>query len=106
MIVVVAIMFGVFAARQPRVLAYQLDHSGIRIGDKFYPYSEFKSFSVLDEGPVSSILLLPLKRFMPGVSMYYPPEQEEKIVTVIANYLPHEEREPDPLDRLMRKMRF
>lgn len=106
MVVVVAVMFGIFAARQPRVLAYQVTQGGVKIGEKFFQYGDFKSFSVLDEGHISSILLMPLKRFMPGVSMYYPPEQEEKIVNVLVNYLPHEERQPDFIDRLMRKVRF
>lgn len=106
MIVIVAVMFGIFAARQPKVLTYQVNHSGIRIGEKFYSFADFKSFSIIDEEQISSIMLMPLKRFRPGISMYYPPEEEDKIVEVVANYLPHEERAPDSMDRLMRKVRF
>lgn len=105
-IVIVSVMFGIFAARQPRVLSYSINHSGVRIGEKFYPFHDFKSFSVMDEEQISSILLIPMKRFWPGLSMYYPPDEENKIIDVISNYLPHEERPPDPLDRLMKKVRF
>lgn len=105
-IMIVAIIFGAMAARSPRVLNYHLDHGGLHIGEKFYPYADFKSFSVLEEGPIDSILLLPMKRFMPGLTVYYPPEQEDAIFAVLGNYLPHEVREPDALDRLMRKVRF
>jgi len=105
-VVVVAIIFGIFAARPPRVLNYQVDNAGIKIADKFYPYEMFKSFSVQDEGAIDAILLTPLKRFMPGISLYFPPDQGEQIVTVLSNYLPHEDRDPDMLDRFMRKVRF
>lgn len=105
-IVLVGIIFGITAAHQPRTLEYRLDHNGIKIGDKLYPYSDFKSFSVMEDGAINSILLLPLKRFMPGLSIYYPPDQEEDILAVLGSYLPHETREIDAIDRLMRKIRF
>lgn len=105
-VLVVAIVFGAFALRQPRVLSYKIDHSGITIADKHYPYLSFRSFAVQEEGAVDSILLIPLKRFMPGISIYFPPEQEDQIVGTLGNYLPHEDRPPDAIDRLMRKVRF
>jgi len=106
MVIIVAIIFGVMGARQPRTLVYSLTHNGLRIGEKFYSYADFKSFSVLEDGAFFSILLLPMKRFMPGVSIYYPPEQEDSILAVLGTYLPHEKREVDALDRFMRKVRF
>ena len=105
-IIVVTILFGVFASRKPRVLQYELNESGITIAEKHYVYEEFKSFSVHDEGGVRSLFLLPMKRFMPGLSLYYPPDQEDQILQTISLYLPHEDREPDPVDRLMKRVRF
>lgn len=105
-VLVVAIVFGAFALRQPRVLSYKIDHLGITIAEKHYPYASFRSFAVQEEGAIDSILLIPLKRFMPGLSIYFPPEQEDQIVGTLGNYLPHEERPPDAIDRLMRRVRF
>lgn len=105
-VLVVAIVFGAFALRKPRVLSYKIDNSGITIADKHYPYASFRSFAVQEEGAIDSILLIPLKRFMPGLSIYFPPEQEDQIVGTLGAYLPHEERPPDAIDRLMRKVRF
>jgi len=101
-----ALLFGITAARKPRTLQYQLDDAGVQIGTKFYEYELFKSFSIQEEGVFSSILLLPLKRFMPPLSLYFPPEQEDKIMDVLGSFLPHEEHTHDPIDRLMRKIRF
>ncbi len=100
------IMLGVFAARQPRVLSYQLSQQGVQAGQKFYPYVDFKSFSVQENGGISSVLFTSMKRFMPGLTIYYPPDQEEDIINFVADYLPHEELAVDPIDRFMRKVRF
>jgi len=105
-IVLAASLFGVTAQRKPRTLQYQVDSHGVSIGSKAYQYGLFKSFSVLEEGAFSSIQLMPLKRFMPPISLFYPPEQEEQIVNTLGSYLPHEERTHDPIDRLMRRVRF
>lgn len=99
-------IFGSFAGRQPQVLNYGLDSSGLTISKKHYAYTEFKSFSVMDEGPFRSILLAPLKRFMPPLSIYYDPKDEDKIIDTLADFLPVEQQEHDLTDRLMRRLHF
>ena len=106
MIVVVAIVFGIFAARKPRVLNYQIDETGIHIEAKFYPYANFKSFAVVSEDTINSIWLMPLKRFMPILTIYFAPDDEQKIISVLGNFLPVETHQPDPIDRLMHRLRF
>ena len=105
-IAIAAVLFGITAKRKPRTLEYLLDHAGVTIGGKPYSYSLFKSFSMMEEGAFTSIQLMPLKRFMPPISLYYPPESEERIITTLGSYLPHEERSHDEIDHLMRKIRF
>jgi hypothetical protein len=105
-IVFAVILFGVSAGRKPRILTYRLNTSGLTIGQKFYPYPTFKSFSVIEEGPFSSISLWPLRRFMPPISIYYEPADEEQIVAILARHLPVENRQPDAVDHLMRSIRF
>lgn len=99
-------IFGFIAARPPRTLQYQLDANGVHINNKLYGYDLFKSFSVIREGAVSSIQLSPLKRLVPPLSLYYPPDQEGSITDLLASYLPHEDRTHDPIDRLMHRLRF
>lgn len=107
--VIIAIMgfaFAFFAARKPRTLPYVLDHDGLQIGPKHYAYTLFKSFSVIDEGTVRSITLMPLKRFMPPISIFYDPKDEQTIASVISTHLPFEPGDLDPIERLMRRVRF
>lgn len=106
-IAIVALLFGIGAGRKPRVLPYEINESGVEIDGKLYHYSDFKTFSLIhDGGPFSSIQLMPLKRFAPPVSMYFSPEDEDKIATALSNYLPYEERKMDATDRLLRRIRF
>lgn len=105
-ILIVGVLFAILASRKPRQLSFGLNSSGVTIGDKFYPFSQFKSFDVIHEGAVGCINLLPLKRFMPELSIYYPPEEEDKIIDALSENLPHNRREEQSFDRLMKRIRF
>ena len=105
-VLLVAIIFGAYAARKPRVQQYAVSPAGITIGARTYGFDIVKSFSVIDEGPFSSIAFMPMQRFMPVLSIYFDPQDEERIVAFLAQYLPMEQRNHDVIDRLMRKLKF
>lgn len=105
-VVVAALLLGVFASRPPRQLQYSLDQQGIKIAEKFYPYQEFRSFSVLPEGAFSSIVFMPLKRFGTATTIYFAPDDEDKILNLLADRLPFEQLRRDAVDSLMRRIRF
>ncbi len=105
-ILVIGITFGIYANRAPRVVRYTIDASGISIGSKKYTYDNFKSFSVVNEGGINSILLLPVARFLPPLFIYYSPEDEAAIVNVLSANLPFEDYNPDLIDRLVRSIKF
>lgn len=105
-IVIASLLFGIMASRKPRELQYSVGADGMHIGQKFYPYGVFKSFSIMQEEGIESIWFMPLKRFMPGLSIYFAPDEGQKIVNVLSEYLPFENRELDLTDRLMHKLRF
>lgn len=105
-VVAAVIMFGIVGARKPRAMNYSIQPSGLQIGEKLFPFSGLKSFSVIEEGAINSIQLIPLKRFSLPISIYFPPEQEQQITDVLADYLPHEDKEHDAIDRLMKKLHF
>ena len=105
-IAIVGIIVGVFAGRKPRQMKYELSSSGLRIGEKSYPYSLFRTFSIIKDGAINSINLTPIKRFMPPISAYFAQKDEERITKMLGNYLPYEERKLDSIDRLSRRLRF
>ncbi|MCA9348155.1 hypothetical protein KC867_01970 [Candidatus Saccharibacteria bacterium] len=105
-ILIVAIAFGVFSARPPQILNYAVDNTGLCIGNKFYPYDSFRSFSVVADGAMTYISLLSLGRFMPPLVIHYEPADESSIAEVLAQYLPYEDHKPDLVDTIARKIRF
>jgi hypothetical protein len=96
----------VYAGRKPATNRYIVNEKGVQVEDKMHRYSTFRSFSVVEEGAINSVWLKPLKRFAPVVVMYFSPEDEQKIIDVLANFLPHEERELDAIDRFSKRIRF
>lgn len=103
---VFAVAFGVFAGRKPGVLNYAIDAQGIHIGNKTYPLTLFRSFAIVQEGGMHTISLLPLKRFMPPISVFFDPKDEQKIVETLGGSLPQEDRQQDFVDKFMHKIRF
>lgn len=105
-VIVVALLFGYMASRKPRELPYRVDERGVQVDKKLYPYGSFKSFSIIQEEGIESIWFMPLKRFAPGLSIYFAPQEGQKIVNYLGNYLPFEERKLDAVDQLMHRIRF
>lgn len=105
-IVVAGLLFVIFAGRKPRVLNYSIDSGGIAIGAKKYQFKDFRSFSLIEETHMRSVMLTPLKRFMPAISMYFEPADEQKITEALSGYLPYEDRKQDPVDKVMQRLRF
>lgn len=105
-VLVAGLILAIYANVKPRQLDYSLGAQGLQIGQKYYAYEDFRSFAIVPEGAFSSIVLMPLKRFSTLTTIYYPPEEEEKIVSVLSNYLPLDEHKHDAVDRFMRRIRF
>ena len=105
-VIVAAIFFGYVAGRKPRTLAYEINSGGITIGHRFYGYENFKSFWVEHQGAFGSVSFMPLKRFMPLLTIYYAAEQEDQILGVLGNHLPLEEAHRDMFDQFIDRIRF
>jgi len=106
LVIAMALAFGVFAFRKPKIKHYTLNHSGLTIDDKTYSLEDFRAFGILTEDAFFSILLIPVKRFMPAISMYFAQEDGEQIVDILGSHLPLEEIHLDPIDALMRRLHF
>jgi hypothetical protein len=105
-VVVAGTVLAAYSSRKPRQLNYAVDGRGVTVGTKFFAYSEFRSFSIVPEGAFASIVFMPLKRFGIQTTIYYDPQDEDRIIDVISPHLPHEEHQADMLDHMMRRIRF
>ncbi len=105
-LILAGILFAIIAGRAPRQRSFMIDDRGVTVDSKLFPYHDFKSFNVLRDGAIGYIDLRPLRRFMPELSLYYAPEDEQKIFNVLATHLPNEQEGERKVDRLMRKLKF
>lgn len=106
LVFVMAVSVVIFARRPARDLQYRLSSELLAVNDKTFPLSSFRAFGIMPEGGLYSITLLPVKRFSPGVSIFFPPENGEAIVDMLGSRLPMEQLEPDFIDRLSEKLHF
>lgn len=106
LVVVMGIGIGVLAGRPPHSVRYTLSEYGLRIDEKNFSYHDFRAFGVVQDAAMYSIVLIPNKRFMPAVSVYFPSEMGEQIVDIFGAFLPMEHVELDLVEKLARKLRF
>jgi hypothetical protein len=107
LVVVMAITVIVFSRRPPRTIDYTLSgDQGLYVGEKLYHFSEFKSFGLIRDRGQHSIMLIPTKRFSPGVSVYFPEEVGERIVDIFGARLPMENLKLDIIDIVVQKLRL
>jgi len=105
-IFVVSFIVASVAHWKPSQIEYELSSKGIKIGDKLYPFSLFKTFSVVRETDLLSLVFIPIKRLMPPVSVFLDEINEDKAVSIIGEHLPMEDRVLDGVERLSRRLKF
>jgi hypothetical protein len=105
-VVLVGIIIGVFATQKPSKAKYEISSSGMKINGKLYRYSNYKSFTIIQEGELMSVNLSPLKRLTPVLSAYFNSDKQNSILKALGNYLPYEEKGLDGIERLSRRLRL
>ncbi|MBX4188665.1 hypothetical protein KW792_01030 [Candidatus Saccharibacteria bacterium] len=105
-VAVLGVIVGIFASQKPGIAKYEIGDSGLSVNGKLYKYGNYKSFSIINEGELSSANLLPLKRFAPPLAAYFSPADEKKVTKALGDKLPYEESKLDGIDRLTRRLRL
>ena len=107
LVIVMAVALIIYTRRPPREIQYTLsENHGLYVGERLYSFEEFKSFGLLKDGEHHSIMLIPTKRFAPGVSVYFPEESGEEIVDILGSRLPMKELKLDFIDNVVRRLRL
>lgn len=107
LVIVMAVALIIYTRRPPRTIQYTLseDH-GLYIGDRLYRFDDYKAFGLLQDGEHHSIMMIPTKRFSPGVSVYFPEESGEEIVDILGARLPMQPLKLDFIDNVVRRLRL
>ena len=103
---VMAAALVVYAMRPPAVISYTLSRKGLHANDRLYDFADFREFGLVQDAEEHSIMLMPRKRFQPGVTIYFPEEAGEAIIDMLAARLPMHDLKLDPIDRLIRMLRI
>jgi len=101
---VMAAALFMYTRRPPRVLDYTLGRHGLYINDQLFPFGDYKSFALVHGLEQYSIMLVPVKRFKPAITINFPEEVGEAIVDMLAARLPMREIQPDLVDRIIHKL--
>lgn len=92
--------------KTPQNINYAISPKGIYVGDKLYDFSEFRAFGITRENNQHSAILLPVKRFSPGLTLYFSEKEGERIVDMLGARLPMQEIKPDALEKLIRMIKL
>ena len=105
-IVVFGVLLLVVSSRKPRTMNYIVSNHGVVVNSKEYASNDFQSFTIVHEGPIESVILYPQKRWSLALSLYFAPEDGQKIFDMLSSFLPFEQREKDTIDKILHKVRF
>jgi hypothetical protein len=105
-IILTAVMFGVYASRKPHSQQYHLSPDGVGVGERMYGYQNFKNFSVAEDGAIASVVFMPLARLAPPLTIYVSQDVEERVLGYLSLFLPFEQHHSDAIDGLLRRIRF
>lgn len=106
LVIAVGLLFGFSASRKPRKLNYKLSSSGISISERIRRFISFKAFWLDLDSETPSFSLLPLKRFVPTLKIYFDIADVERIGHILSDNLPLSEPRLDLIDKFLQKIRF
>jgi cell division protein FtsW (lipid II flippase) len=96
----------VYANKPPRTLNYEINDHGVTVDQKFHPYHEFRSFSVISDVGWHTIELDTVQRFMPRLTILFDTKDFDQIMALLSQELPRVDRHPDFIERLAKQLKF
>lgn len=103
---VMAVAVILLSSKAPREINYAISPKGIYVSDQLHDFSEFRAFGVIHDPEYLSIIVLPVKRFSPGLTLYFNERDGERIVDMLGARLPMQEVKVDSLEKLIRFIRL
>jgi len=93
-----------YSHRPPRVMDYVVSGKGLYINDTLHPFAEFKGFGVIHEESEYSLVFIPVRRFRPSLTVYFPEEKGEALVDLLGVRLPMQPLKLDAFDKIVRML--
>lgn len=96
----------IYGSRKPTTHNLQISHGVLSIDTKQYSLQNFKSFSIDERPGVEQVVLTPLKRFMPSLSLPLESKTAPDVINLLQGYLPIEDHKKDAIDDLISRFRL
>lgn len=106
MVLAIGVIFAVAAGHKPKLVNYEINNTGVNVGNRFRSFEEFKSYSINNESQLPSITFEPLRRFSLPLTIYFDQGNGEKIDSLLNNFLPNTENQKDSVEQLMHRIHF
>jgi len=104
--VLLAIVMAIYGTAKPKTVDYKITGNGVSLGPKHFNFSEFKSFSIIEDSAMPYIQLMPQRRFMVPITIFVDPEHTNEIAELIGQFLPYDQKKRDAVDKLSSRLRF
>ena len=103
-VMVIAMVAAIFVVskRPAREINYILNGNGVVIDGIIHPFAEYRAFSVRQIGAMWELVLIPVKRFGLGNTMFIHEDQGEEIVDILGERMPMEESAENFVDKLIK----
>lgn len=86
--------------------SYVLSGNGIDIDGRHFGFDQFRAFGVRRKGGLWQLVLIPIKRFGMEVVTYIDEQHGERIVDILASFLPMEEVPENSIDKLIDRLKI
>lgn len=97
----------IYAGRKPQKKAFSLSESTLKINSQSFDLLNFSRFWVEESGTHKQITLVGIKRTAMPISLYLQDKAlADKVLRTLHNILPETEPSMNPVDWLMRKIKF
>lgn len=106
LIPVMATALLLLSTRAPQTINYSISPKGVYVADALHDFSEFRAFGIMEDQGYFSAVLLPVKRFSPGLTLYFTEDEGEMVVDMLGARLPMQAVNPDLLEKIIRLIRL
>ncbi len=101
-----AIVVFLVARMQPREFDHSISDLGVRVGQQFYPYGNFKSFAVVPSEDGPKLVFETKQGYKANLTLQLGSADVEKVRALLKPELPEVEKDEDPVDRMNRMLKL
>ncbi len=106
LVIILASIFGYYAARKPKDIDFSIDNNSIDINHKNNSFESFKSYSYIEDEGIVSISFMPVRRFSPILPIYVKVKDAKLVIDLLSQKLPYNKPKDDIIDNFFRRINF